>query len=109
MSFLRKLLILAHRYLGIVLSVLAVIWFATGIVMMYAGGMPQLTAQMRRDRLPDLDLSRVQLSPAEAAAAAIASTDSSAVGPDGRHVPRFDRALAILHNRALLDIPEMPC
>src|SRR5262245_49593230 len=89
MSFLRKLLILTHRYLGIVLSLIAVIWFATGIVMMYAGGMPELTAEMRRDRLPDLDLARVRLSPAEAAAASVSSTDSSAVGSDGRPTRRL--------------------
>jgi hypothetical protein len=88
MSLLRKLLILAHRYLGIVLSLLAVLWFATGIVMMYAGGMPQLTPQMRRDRLPNLDLTRVQLSPAEAAAEAIASTEPSA-GREGAQARRL--------------------
>ena len=42
-------------------------WFATGIVMMYAGGMPRLTPQLRLERLPELDLSRVRLTPAEAA------------------------------------------
>ena len=41
-------------------------WFATGIVMMYAGGMPRLTPQLRLERLPPLDLARVQLTPAEA-------------------------------------------
>jgi hypothetical protein len=82
MNVLRKLLILAHRYLGIALSLLAVVWFATGIVMMYVGGMPQLTVQMRRDRLPNLDLSRVRLSPAEAAAEAVAGTESSGAGRD---------------------------
>ena len=33
-------LILIHRYLGIPLSVLFVVWFASGIVMMYTGDMP---------------------------------------------------------------------
>jgi hypothetical protein len=33
----RKLLVLSHRYLGIALSLLIFMWFATGIVMMYAG------------------------------------------------------------------------
>ena len=41
MKLFRKGLILTHRYLGIVLSLLAVMWFATGIVMMYAGGSPR--------------------------------------------------------------------
>lgn len=67
MQLLRRYLILAHRYLGIALSLLFVVWFASGIVMIYAGGMPRLTAQERLERLPALDFSRVQLSPAQAA------------------------------------------
>ena len=47
MSLLRRVLILSHRYAGLVLGLLVVMWFATGIVMMYAGGMPRLTPQMR--------------------------------------------------------------
>jgi hypothetical protein len=66
MKVLRRLLILSHRYLGIALSAMAVMWFATGFVMMYAGGMPRLTPEMRLERMPDLDLSRVRLSPADA-------------------------------------------
>ena len=67
MQLLRRALIVSHRYLGIVLSLMAIMWFATGITMMYVGGMPRLTPQMRLDRMPSLDLSRVTLSPAEAA------------------------------------------
>jgi hypothetical protein len=70
MTLLRKLLILSHRYLGIALSLLVFVWFGSGIVMMYAGGMPRLTPQLRLERLPDLDLSRVRLTPAEAEARA---------------------------------------
>ena len=66
MASFRKYLILAHRYLGIGLGLLVVMWFATGIVMMYAGGMPRLTPQLRLERLPPLDLARVRLTPAEA-------------------------------------------
>ncbi len=69
MSLLRRVLILSHRYAGLVLGLLVVMWFATGIVMMYAGGMPRLTPQMRLARLDDLDLSRVRLTPEEAARA----------------------------------------
>jgi hypothetical protein len=46
---------------------MCVIWFASGIVMMYAGGMPRVTEQTRLERLAPLDLSQVRLSPAEAA------------------------------------------
>jgi uncharacterized iron-regulated membrane protein len=67
MKVLRRFLILSHRYLGIALSAMAVIWFATGFVMMYAGGMPRLTQELRLERAPDLDLSRVRLRPSEAA------------------------------------------
>jgi hypothetical protein len=67
MSWVRKWLILTHRYLGIVLSLLFVMWFLSGIGMIYARGMPVLTAQTRLDRAAPLDLARVKLSPSEAA------------------------------------------
>lgn len=67
MKLLRRLLILTHRYLGIVLSLLVVVWFASGIVMMYAGGMPRLTPQVRLERLAAVDPSDVRLTPSEAA------------------------------------------
>jgi hypothetical protein len=71
MKLLRKWLILTHRYAGIVLSLFVVLWFATGITMMYAGGMPRLTPEMRLEKLPNLDLARVRLTPAEAAEAGL--------------------------------------
>src|SRR5262249_27164060 len=74
MAWFRRFLILLHRYLGIVLSLLFVVWFATGITMMYAGGMPRLTAQSRLGRLPALDLDAIRLSPAEALERADLST-----------------------------------
>src|SRR5688572_25408440 len=52
----RRLLILTHRYLGIPLSVLFVLWFVTGIAMIYVGGMPALSAQARLEQLPPLGL-----------------------------------------------------
>ena len=70
-KLLRKWLILSHRYAGIVLSLLVVMWFVTGITMMYVGGMPRLTPEMRLEKLPNLDLGRVRLTPAEAAEAAL--------------------------------------
>jgi hypothetical protein len=66
MAWFRRSLILLHRYLGVTLSLLFVVWFATGITMMYAGGMPRLTPQMRLERMPRLDLEAIRLSPAEA-------------------------------------------
>jgi hypothetical protein len=64
---LRRWLILTHRYLGVALSLLIFVWFASGIAMIYARGMPGLTADLRLDRLPPLDLDAVAFSPAEAA------------------------------------------
>jgi len=66
MISLRKWTILIHRWLGIVLSLLFVVWFVSGIAMIYAGGMPSLTREARFEHLPPLDLSRVKLSPSEA-------------------------------------------
>ncbi|MYD86280.1 MAG: hypothetical protein F4137_03530 [Acidobacteria bacterium] len=60
-------LILIHRYLGIPLSALFVVWFASGIVMMYTGDMPRLTPELRLERLPALDFDRIVLAPAAAA------------------------------------------
>ncbi len=67
---LRRALILTHRYLGIPLSVLFVLWFLTGIAMIYVGGMPTLSAQARLEHLPALDLAAVRYAPAAAAAEA---------------------------------------
>lgn len=72
-ELLRRVLILAHRYVGIGIGLSVIMWFATGIVMMYAGGMPRLTPQLRIERLAALDLARVRLTPAEAAERADAS------------------------------------
>jgi hypothetical protein len=67
MNLFRKSIIVSHRYLGIALSLLVAMWFATGIVMMYAGGMPRLAPELRLERLPALDMSQVQLSLSDAA------------------------------------------
>jgi hypothetical protein len=72
----RTALILIHRYLGIPLSFVFVVWFVSGIVMMYVGGMPSLTPESRLARLPPLDLARVTLAPTEAASRAEAGGGS---------------------------------
>ena len=66
MAWLRKSLILSHRYLGIVLSLMFVMWFVTGIGMIYSRGMPRLTPQVRLSRLSPLNLTDVRLGPSEA-------------------------------------------
>ena len=67
MTWFRKAVILSHRYLGIALSLLFVVWFTSGITMMYAGGMPRLIPDERLERLAPLDLRAVRLTPSEAA------------------------------------------
>ena len=67
MAQFRKWLILSHRYLGIGLGLLFVIWFASGIGMIYARGMPSLTEELRLERLAPLDLESIRLTPSEAA------------------------------------------
>lgn len=52
---LRRWLIWTHRYVGIPLSPLFVLWFASGVVMMYTGGMPELTPTARIEHRAALD------------------------------------------------------
>lgn len=91
----RRLLILCHRWLGIPLSVLFVVWFASGIVMMYTGDMPRLEERVRIARAAPLDLDAVRLSPLEAAERAF--VEASYPGPaalltvQGRPAYRFGR------------------
>src|SRR5215831_8944820 len=61
-----KWLILTHRYLGIPLSFLFLMWFASGIAMIFARGMPSLTLDLRSERLPPLNFDAVKLSPSQA-------------------------------------------
>ncbi len=62
-----RLLLLTHRYLGIALGIVFVLWFASGFAIMYTGGMPALTESERLAHLPDLDLSQVQITSQQAA------------------------------------------
>src|SRR6185295_13750506 len=62
----RKWLILTHRYLGIAVCLLFVMWFVSGIAMIFARGMPGLTPDLRLERLPALDFAAVKLTPSEA-------------------------------------------
>ena len=67
----RKFLILTHRYLGIAVCLLFVMWFVSGIAMIFARGMPGLTSDVRLDHLPAVDFNKVKLSAAEAAEKAL--------------------------------------
>jgi len=62
----KRALIFIHRWLGIALCVLFLLWFPSGIGMMYFP-MPSVTPTSRFERLPILQPSKVTISPAEAA------------------------------------------
>ena len=59
-------LIYVHRWTGIVLGLVFVVWFVSGVAMMYVG-MPRLSVAERLGHLPPLNLSIARVSPAEAA------------------------------------------
>ena len=57
MKLFRKTVILVHRYLGIGSACSSSCGSPPASSMMYAGGMPRLTPELRLERLPPLDLS----------------------------------------------------
>ena len=57
-----RTLVYTHRWLGIALSILFVVWFASGVVMIYAR-MPELTAAERLARLAPIDFATVRIEP----------------------------------------------
>lgn len=76
-------MIVSHRDLGVAISLLVVMWFASGIVMIYTGGMPAITPEQRLDHLSPIDTSRIQFSPSQAAERAKLGTKWSGID-DGR-------------------------
>jgi len=65
----RKLLIYSHRWLGIGITIMFLLWTFSGVILMYYGH-PQLTMGERLLRLEPIDFSTATLTPAEAAARA---------------------------------------
>jgi len=63
----KRWIIFVHRYVGIPMSLIFVVWFLSGIVMMYTGDMPALEADARLAGRGPVDLAAVRWSPAEAA------------------------------------------
>jgi hypothetical protein len=61
-------LVYLHRWMGIVGGLLILMWFASGIVMMYHG-MPEVGAVERLERLEPIDPIAIAVAPLEAAAA----------------------------------------
>ena len=63
----KRSLIFVHRWLGVALCVLFLLWFPSGIGMMYFG-MPDVTPAARLQRLPVLEAQKITVTPADAAA-----------------------------------------
>src|SRR5262245_48017312 len=94
----KQVLIFAHRWLGVALSIIFMIWFLSGIVMMY-WSYPEVSAMDRLARAPRLDPAQITISPEQAFAAIESDPDSAPstpLGPgvrlgsfDGRPVYRF--------------------
>jgi hypothetical protein len=87
----RKLAIWTHRWMGVGCCLLFVMWFASGIVLMYCD-YPLVHAEERLARAAILDASRIQLSPEQAFAKLEASEAPDRVWMatlDGRPVYRF--------------------
>ena len=88
---LKRSLIFVHRWLGVALSVIFLLWFASGIVMMY-WTFPDVTAADRLERAPVLDAGRITLS-AEQAYATLGRDQPPAsvrlTSFDGRPLYRF--------------------
>ena len=62
----KTFLIYLHRWTGIVFGLIFVVWFISGVAIMYVG-LPHLSTRERLGHIPALDLSSVTVTPAEAA------------------------------------------
>ena len=90
-ALVRRSLIVVHRWLGVALSVIFLIWFVSGIVMMY-WSFPGISARDRLQRAPTLDPARITVSPEQAFAALNRDPSTAQVrlsSFDGRPVYRF--------------------
>src|SRR5262245_55575465 len=85
----RRILIYTHRWLGIAGCLVFLVWFVSGVVMMYAR-MPRLTAEERLARLAPVDVSALRVPPTDAAQTAGIVPERFRIGSlDGRPVYRF--------------------
>ena len=76
--FIKRSLIFIHRWLGITLCVVFLLWFPSGIGMMY-WSYPDVSRDDRLERSPALDASTIKLSPAEALKVLGAEDDPGAI------------------------------
>jgi hypothetical protein len=107
----KRFLLFVHRWLGIALCFLFLIWFPSGIGMMY-WGFPAVSAGDRLDRSPALDPSTVRLSPAEAWARLGIDEAPRQVRLntfDGRPVYRFGREAVVYADTGdeQVEVPEL--
>lgn len=86
----RKALIYTHRWAGIALTAVFVLWFVSGVIFVYVG-MPTLPAEERLLRMESLDAREIGVTPAAAAAGAGLKSPSRLriAMSDGRPVYRF--------------------
>ena len=89
-------LIYIHRWVGIVLGLVFVVWFVSGVAMMYVG-MPRLSVSERLGHMKPLDLSTARVEPVEAARANDTQGRQLRVEMfyDGRPIYRFDGATKV--------------
>jgi len=90
-KYILRFLIFFHRWVGIALCVVFLLWFPSGIGMMY-WGFPGVSAEDRLDRSPKLDPAKIALSPEQAAEKAGMQVNPGQVrlnSFDGRPVYRF--------------------
>lgn len=93
-ALLKRCLIFIHRWLGVALSLVFMLWFVSGIVMMYRS-FPGVVAADRLQRAPALDPATINVSADEAYAALGREEPPSQVSLtsfDGRPVYRFGGA-----------------
>src|SRR5687768_3238708 len=64
-ALLKRALIFLHRWMGVALSIIFMLWFVSGIVMMY-WTYPEVSAADRIERLPALDPARITVSAEQA-------------------------------------------
>ncbi|MEP7354795.1 MAG: PepSY domain-containing protein [Acidobacteriota bacterium] len=88
---LKRSLIFLHRWVGVLLSIVFMFWFVSGIVMMY-WSFPGVSGKDRLERAPVLEAAQIKLSPAEAYATLgrdQAPGSTLLTSYDGRPVYRF--------------------
>src|SRR6478735_12011188 len=91
MRLIKRTLIFVHRWLGVALCVLFLLWFPSGIVMMY-WQFPEVSPRDRLEHSPSLDAAAIALTPGEAFAKLNADpppTEVSLHTLDGRPVYEF--------------------